>query len=92
MKKQEMDGMLNELFAGGAPQGAGMADDVVAQIDGERPARLSEGEFIIPADVVSMLGDGNTKAGSKVLQKLIEDIRSKKTGKTTQAAPMQELV
>ena len=45
----------------------GMADKVPANIDGKRPAALSDGEFVIPADVVSHLGNGNSNAGAKVL-------------------------
>ncbi len=56
--------------------GGGLADMVPATIEGEQPAALSEGEFVFPADVVSMLGDGSTEAGSRVLAKLIEKIRT----------------
>jgi hypothetical protein len=42
------------------------------------PALLSEGEYVIPADVVSDLGDGNSKAGAKRLSQLILDIRRHK--------------
>ncbi|GAO98112.1 hypothetical protein Cva_00760 [Caedimonas varicaedens] len=42
------------------------------------PALLSEGEFVIPADVVSDLGDGNSKAGAKRLNQLISEIRHHK--------------
>ena len=68
----------------------GMDDTVPAMIDGETPAALSEGEFVVPADVVSMLGDGNTAAGAEVLQGLIDSIRKKKQGSKKQAAPMLE--
>ena len=46
----------------------GMADKVPANIDGVQEARLSDGEFVIPADVVSHLGNGNSDAGAKVLE------------------------
>jgi hypothetical protein len=45
----------------------GMADKVPARIDGQQEARLSDGEFVIPADVVSHLGNGNSESGAKVL-------------------------
>ena len=45
----------------------GMADQVPASIDNSRPAALSDGEFVIPADVVSHLGNGNSNAGAKRL-------------------------
>lgn len=59
--------------------GGGLADMVPATIEGEQPAALSEGEFVFPADVVSMLGDGSTEAGSRILTKLIDKIRVLKT-------------
>lgn len=76
--------------------GKGMDDDVAATVakgDGStEPASLSAGEWIIPADVVSLLGDGNTEAGSKVLEQLINNIRKAKTGKTSQPDPLTELL
>jgi hypothetical protein len=82
----DMSEMLKELLGGSlfSQEGMGVADDVPAIIDGEVPAALSEGEFILPADVVSHLGDGNTEAGAKILQKLIDDIRVVKTGNAEQ--------
>lgn len=62
--------------------GGGLADMVPATIEGEQPAALSEGEFVFPADVVSMLGDGSTEAGSRILTKLIDKIRVLKTEST----------
>ena len=85
---------VQALMARGQPgrhidgSGRGMADDVPAHIDGKQKAALSSGEFVIPADVVSMLGDGNTKAGAKELQMMIARIRQTKTGSAEQAAPM----
>ena len=58
----------------------GMADKVPANIDGRRPAALSDGEFVIPADVVSHLGNGNSNAGAKRLYKMMDDIRAARTG------------
>ena len=45
----------------------GMADTIPASIDGKDPAALSGGEFVIPADVVSGMGNGNSDAGAKNL-------------------------
>lgn len=42
-----------------------MADRIPARIDNNQEARLSDGEFVIPADVVSHLGNGNSSAGAK---------------------------
>ncbi len=62
----------------------GMADKVPANIDGKRPAALSDGEFVIPADVVSHLGNGNSNAGAKRLYKMMDDIRAARTGNPKQ--------
>ena len=51
----------------------GMADVVPARIDGGQEARLSDGEFVIPADVVSHLGNGNSDAGAKQLHNMMDD-------------------
>lgn len=62
----------------------GMADKVPAHIDNRRPAALSDGEFVIPADVVSHLGNGNSTAGAKRLYEMMDRIRSARTGTTKQ--------
>jgi hypothetical protein len=58
----------------------GMADKIPATIDNKQPARLSGGEFVIPADVVSHLGNGNSEAGAKQLYKMMDRIRHARTG------------
>ena len=63
----------------------GMADAVPAMIENEQPAALSDGEYVIPADVVSHLGNGNSDAGAKVLDEMSARIREARTGKTKQA-------
>jgi len=62
----------------------GMADEKPAMIDGEEPALLSDGEFVIPADVVSHLGNGNSDAGAKVLEDMMARVRKARTGSTKQ--------
>jgi hypothetical protein len=62
----------------------GMADKVPARIDGVQEARLSDGEFVIPADVVSHLGNGNSDAGAKVLEDMMARVRKARTGNTKQ--------
>jgi hypothetical protein len=62
----------------------GMADQVPAQIDGRQPAALSDGEFVIPADVVSHLGNGNSDAGAKQLHSMMDRVRQERTGTTKQ--------
>lgn len=71
-------------------EGGGMEDDVPAVIDGKEPAALSSGEYVIPADVVAHLGDGNGAGGkgSKVLDDMIRRIRQEKTGSAQQPAPL----
>jgi hypothetical protein len=58
----------------------GMADDVPSSIDGVQPAKLSHGEFVIPADVVSHLGNGNSDAGAKKLYQMMDKVRMARTG------------
>lgn len=62
----------------------GMADKVPATIDGKQPAALSDGEFVIPADVVSHLGNGNSDAGAKVLEQMMARVRKERTGNKEQ--------
>lgn len=62
----------------------GMADLVPATIDGTQPAALSDGEFVIPADVVSHLGNGNSDAGAKQLYSMMDRVRDERTGTTRQ--------
>ena len=64
--------------------GDGMSDSIPATIEGKQPARLADGEFVIPADVVSHLGNGSTKAGAKVLYKMMRNLRKARTGSTKQ--------
>ena len=62
----------------------GMADKVRANIDGRQEARLSDGEYVIPADVVSHLGNGNSDAGAKVLDRMLSRVRKARTGNKKQ--------
>ena len=62
----------------------GMADKVPATIEGKQPAALSDGEFVIPADVVSHLGNGNSDAGAKVLEQMMARVRKERTGNKEQ--------
>jgi len=61
----------------------GMADDVRGNI-GRDEVRLSDGEFVIPADVVSHLGNGNSNAGAAHLHDFMDSIRKKRTGNSKQ--------
>ena len=62
----------------------GMADKVPSSIDGVQPAALSDGEFVIPADVVSHLGNGSSNAGAKVLDDMMTNVRKERTGNPKQ--------
>ena len=62
----------------------GMADKIPARIDGQQEARLSDGEFVIPADVVSHLGNGNSEAGAKKLKQMMARVREARTGNDKQ--------
>jgi hypothetical protein len=62
----------------------GMADKIPANIEGKQPARLSHGEFVIPADVVSHLGNGNSEAGAQRLYDMMDKIRRARTGNSKQ--------
>ena len=66
--------------------GDGMSDSIPAVINGARPQRaaLADGEFVIPADVVSHLGNGSTEAGSKRLYSMMDKVRRARTGNPKQ--------
>jgi hypothetical protein len=70
------------MYLGGPTDG--MADQIPATIDNRQPAALSDGEFVIPADVVSHLGNGNSDAGAKQLYGMMDRIRKARTGSTEQ--------
>ena len=65
--------------------GDGMSDSIPASIANKQPARLADGEFVIPADVVSHLGNGSTDAGAKQLYAMMDKVRKARTGKKKQA-------
>ena len=66
-------------------KGDGMSDSIDAQIQGGQEARLSDGEFVVPADVVSGLGNGSSDAGAKRLHGMMDRIRKERTGTEKQA-------
>lgn len=64
--------------------GDGVSDDIPAQIGDKQPARLADGEFVVPARIVSELGNGSTEAGARQLYKMMERVqhnRKKTVGK-----------
>jgi hypothetical protein len=100
MQKALKDGkMVNGMASGGISSlggysdggrmlkgpGDGMSDSIPASIGGKQPARLADGEFVVPADVVSHLGNGSTDAGAKRLYGMMDKVRKARTGKKKQA-------
>jgi len=65
--------------------GDGMSDSIPGVIGRKQPARLADGEFVVPADVVSHLGNGSTDAGAKRLYAMMDRARQARTGKKKQA-------
>ena len=85
-----MEANLGGYAAGGNPRllkgpGDGMSDNIPAVIGRRQPARLADGEFVVPADVVSHLGNGSTDAGAKKLHGMMDNVRKARTGKKKQA-------
>lgn len=86
--------LVDDVRGGRTPQGGegpvrgpgdGMADMVPARMDdGSSDVLLSDGEFVIPADVVSGLGNGSTDAGAAELDRMMGRVREARTGKTEQ--------
>ncbi len=60
--------------------GDGMSDSIPASIAGRRPARLATEEFVVPADVVSGLGNGSSDAGARQLYAMMDRVRQARTG------------
>jgi hypothetical protein len=98
MTEKQVQDIVNSLYPntfaqGGAVGGQGyylggttdgMADQIPATIDNAQPAALSDGEFVIPADVVSHLGNGNSDAGAQNLYSMMDRIREDRTGNPKQ--------
>ena len=86
--------VLEEIVPGSQKQGeivgagGGMDDMVPGMIGNSQPVAVSPGEYIIPADVVSGLGDGSTDAGVVELDQMLDRVRQERTGTLRQPAPM----
>ena len=78
--------LLRDRLTGGRVRGAGsgMDDLVPGTIEGRQKVRLADGEFVVPADVVSGLGDGSTEHGVRRLHGLMDKVRQDRTGKKAQ--------
>lgn len=78
--------VLRDKVTGGRVRGAGggMDDLVPGTIEGRQQVRLADGEFVLPSDIVSGLGDGSTDQGVRRLHEMMRKVRQERTGKTTQ--------
>jgi len=78
-------GYGNPSFEGMVPgAGTGMSDSVPFSIEGQQPALLSRDEYVLPADVVSQLGDGSSGAGADMLDSFVSQVRQQKYGHSNQ--------
>jgi len=66
-------------------QGGGMDDQVMGMIGNQRPVAVSPGEYIVPADVVSGIGDGSSDSGAVELDNMLDRVRQERTGTKKQA-------
>jgi len=60
--------------------GDGVSDSIPASIGNKRPARLADGEFVVPARIVSELGNGSTEAGARKLYAMMDRVQSARRG------------
>jgi hypothetical protein len=79
--KGDMDDREDNMIEG---EGDGMDDKVPATLEGQQDVMLSDGEFVVPADVVSGIGNGSSDAGAKELEEMMTRVRQLRTGKTEQ--------
>lgn len=91
-RRMMQGGQLGSYSDGGqllSGPGDGMSDDIPASIGDKQPARLADGEFVIPADVVSGIGNGSTKAGAEELYRMLERVRLARTGSDKQGREIE---
>jgi H2-forming N5,N10-methylenetetrahydromethanopterin dehydrogenase-like enzyme len=84
MPNAQTEGMIKGSLEGG------MADDIPMTIGADTQAAVSQDEYIVPADVVSMIGDGSSDAGAKKLDGMLDNVRLEKGGTTKQARPLKK--
>jgi len=88
------DSTLEEVVPGSQKEGeivgegGGMDDLIPGMIGDQQPVAVSPGEYIVPADVVSGIGDGSTDAGVQELDGMLDRVRMERTGTTQQPAPL----
>jgi len=85
LKEMSPDAQIEGKIEG---NGKGMDDQVPGMIGDQQPVAVSPGEFIVPADVVSGLGDGDTDAGANELERMMEKVRQERTGTDQQPQPV----
>ena len=88
LREQILQSLVPNAQTSGLIEGignGGMDDDIMGTIGNKEKIAVSQDEFIVPADVVSMLGDGSSDAGSKQLYDMMDRVRQEKTGTTEQA-------
>lgn len=78
-------GNVPRFLSGG---GDGLSDSIDATIDGQQPAKLADGEFVVSSDVVSGLGGGSSKAGAKKLYAMMDRVRKQAHGTKKQIRPV----
>jgi hypothetical protein len=90
LREKTLESVANGSRKEGMIEGhtGGMDDMVEGVIGSSERVAVSPGEFIIPADVVSMLGDGNSDSGRTKLEQMMSRVRKDKTGSTKQAKPI----
>jgi len=90
----QMGGLVSTFAMGGMPSpyfegrvvgpGDGMSDSIPFSIEGQQPAILSRDEYVLPADIVSMMGNGSSDAGAGKIDSFINDFRVQKYGRGEQ--------
>ena len=71
-------------------EGTGMSDEIPGVVAGQEKIAVSPGEFIVPADVVSGIGDGSSDSGSDRLYEMMDRVRQARTGTTEQPRPLNK--
>lgn len=82
VKRGVMDHKFEGYAGGGAISGPGgpTSDSVPATIDGDKPARLSNGEYVLPVEAVKHIGGGDHTKGTQILDKFLANVRASKGG------------
>lgn len=90
VRSGKVDGERGDIEGMIEGPGDGMDDLVPAMMDdGSQDVLLSDGEFIVPADVVSGIGNGSTDAGAEELYSMMDRVRQERTGMTEQPAQVK---